>query len=114
MTPTATTDDVTSLLAWIVERLRTEYAPQKIILFGSYAYGTPQPDSDIDLLIIKETGDRFLDRWVRVRHLLSDSERTIPLEPLIMTPQEVTQRLARGDQFLAEILEKGRILYAAA
>ncbi len=60
MTPTATTDDVAPLLAWMAEWLRTEYAPQKIILFGSYAYGTPQPDSDIDLLIIKETGVGFL------------------------------------------------------
>jgi predicted nucleotidyltransferase len=114
MTTTAITDDVTTLLAWIVERLRVDYAPQKIILFGSYAYGTPRHDSDIDLLIIKETGDRFLDRWVRVRYVLSDPKRTIPLEPLIMTPQEVMQRLERGDQFLAEILEKGKVLYAAA
>jgi predicted nucleotidyltransferase len=114
MTTTATTDDVATLLAWIVDRLRVEYAPQKIILFGSHAYGTPQHDSDIDLLIIKETGERFLDRWVRVRHLLSDPKRTIPLEPLIMTPQEVRQRLERGDQFLAEIVEKGKVLYATA
>ena len=55
MTTAATTDDVATLLAWIVQRLHTDYAPQKIILFGSYAYGTRQHDSDIDLLIIKET-----------------------------------------------------------
>lgn len=114
MTTTATTDDVATLLAWIVERLRVDYAPQKIILFGSYAYGTPHDDSDVDLLIIKETKDRFLDRWVDVQRILSNSRRYVPLETLIMTPQEVTQRLERGDQFLAEILEKGTVLYAAA
>ncbi len=114
MTSTAITGDIAPLLAWIVERLRTEYAPQKIILFGSYAYGTPQHDSDIDLLIIKETRDRFLDRWVDVQRILLNSQRYVPLETLIMTPQEVTHRLKRGDQFLAEILEKGRALYAAA
>jgi len=114
MTTTATTDDVATLLAWIVERLRVDYAPQKIILFGSYAYGTPQHDSDIDLLIIKETADRVLDRWIDVQRILSDPRRYVPLETLIMTPQEVMQRLERGDQFLEEILDKGRVLYAAA
>ena len=97
----------------ILEKLRTSYAPQKVILFGSYAYGTPQPDSDIDLLIIKETSERFIDRWVTVRRILSDPERTVPLETLVLTPQEVERRLAIGDQFLAEILDKGEVLYAA-
>ncbi len=59
----------------ILEKLLTSYAPQKVILFGSYAYGTPRQDSDIDLLIIKETSERFIDRWVTVRRILSDPER---------------------------------------
>ena len=82
MTTTATTDDVTMLLAWVVERLRVDYAPQQIILFGSYAYGTPHDDSDIDLMIIKETRDRFLDRWVDVQRILSHSQRYVFLETL--------------------------------
>jgi len=101
------------LIQDILEKLLTSYAPQKVILFGSYAYGTPRPDSDIDLLIIKETSERFIDRWVTVRRILSDPERTVPLETLVLTLQEVERRLAIGDQFLAEILEKGEVLYAA-
>jgi predicted nucleotidyltransferase len=97
----------------IVEKLVSGYAPQKVILFGSYAYGDPTPDSDIDLLIIKETAERFIDRWVAVRHILSDPKRMVPLETLVLTPQEVSRRLAIGDQFLAEIMEKGEVLYAA-
>jgi len=97
----------------IVEKLVSEYAPQKVILFGSYAYGDPTPDSDIDLLIIKETPERFIDRWVTVRRILSDPKRMVPLETLVLTPQEVSRRLAIGDQFLAEIMEKGEVLYAA-
>jgi uncharacterized protein len=97
----------------ILEKLLTSYTPHKVILFGSYAYGTPWPDSDIDLLIIKETSERFLDRWVTVRRILSDPKRTVPLETLVLTPQEVERRLAIGDQFLAEILAKGEVLYAA-
>jgi predicted nucleotidyltransferase len=97
----------------ILEKLLAGYAPQKVILFGSYAYGNPRPDSDIDLLIIKDTSERFIDRWVTVRRILSDPQRKAPLETLVLTPQEVSGRLAVGDQFLAEILEKGEVLYAA-
>jgi len=97
----------------ILEKLMTGYAPQKVILFGSYAYGDPTPDSDIDLLIIKETPERFIDRWVTVRRILSDPKRMVPLETLVLTPQEVSKRLTVGDQFLAEIMEKGEVLYAA-
>jgi len=101
------------LIQDILEKLLTSYPPQKVILFGSYAYGTPRQDSDIDLLIIKETSERFIDRWVTVRRILSNPKRTVPLETLVLTPQEVERRLAIGDQFLAEILEKGEVLYAA-
>jgi predicted nucleotidyltransferase len=69
--------------------------------------------SDIDLLVTKETSERFIDRWVTVRRILSDPERKLPLEVLVLTPQEVSNRLDIGDQFINEILEKGRVLYAA-
>ena len=68
----------------ILDKLLTGYAPQKVILFGSYAYGDPTPDSDIDLLIIKETPERFIDRWVTVRRILSDPKRMVPLETLVL------------------------------
>ncbi len=108
-----TPQKVEEIIQDILEKLLTGYAPQKVILFGSYAYGTPRPDSDIDLLIIKETSERFIDRWVTVRRLLSDPRRTIPIETIVLTPQEVSERLEIGDQFLAEILGKGEVLYAA-
>lgn len=105
--------EVPEIIQDILEKLLTGYAPQKVILFGSYAYGDPTPDSDIDLLIIKETPERFIDRWVTVRRILSDPKRMVPLETLVLTPQEVSKRLTVGDQFLAEIMEKGEVLYAA-
>lgn len=101
------------LIQNILKKLIADYAPQKVILFGSYAYGDPRPDSDIDLLIIKDTSDRLIDRWVEVRRVLSDPGRKFPLETLVLTPQEVSGRLAAGDQFVAEIMEKGKVLYAA-
>ena len=97
----------------MVKKLKDNYTPKKIILFGSYAYGNPKSNSDIDLLIIKETSERFIDRWSSVRRILTDPKRTIALEALVLTPQELSERLAKGDQFLAEILKKGEVLYAA-
>lgn len=97
----------------IVKQVVAAYQPDRIILFGSYAYGKPSADSDLDLLIIKKTAERFIDRWTSVRKIVSDPERSIPFEPLILTPRELEERLARGDQFIEEIITKGEVLYAA-
>jgi len=105
--------EIQALAQDLVRKLRMSYNPQKVILYGSHAYGRPDETSDLDLLIIKETSERFIDRWVTVRKILSDSTRTIPLEILVFTPSEISGRLASGDQFVAEILQKGQVLYAA-
>ena len=97
----------------IVRRVVDVCQPEKIILFGSYAYGEPDADSDLDLLIIKKTSERFIDRWVNVRQIVSDPKRSIPFEPIVLTPDEVKERLAIGDQFIEEILTKGEVLYAS-
>ena len=97
----------------IVRRIAEGYQPIKVILFGSYAYGDPTADSDIDLLIVKETSERLIDRWVAVRELIADPERRIPVEPIVVTPHELHQRLIRGDQFFQEIVTRGKLLYAA-
>ena len=95
----------------IVNKIKKEYQPDKIILFGSYAYGQPDGDSDIDLLIIKDTSDRLIDRQVAVTRIASDPKRLIPLEVIVLTPEEVRGRLEIGDQFLRKILNKGEVLY---
>ena len=97
----------------MVKKLVREYQPERVVLFGSYAYGTPNEESDIDLLIIKRTPETFIDRWTTVRRILSDPERRTPLETLVLTPDEITRRLDIGDQFIMEILEKGEVLYVA-
>ncbi len=103
--------EIETLIQGLLQKLLAQYQPQKVILYGSYAYGNPRPNSDIDLLIIKETSDRFIDRWTTVLHILSDPKRRVPIEPLVLTPQEVERRLHKGDQFVAEILRRGRLLY---
>lgn len=102
----------TTLIAEMTERIVADYQPQKIILFGSYAHGVPQNYSDVDLLIIKETQEKPLDREVAVGRLLSAPTRSVPCEPLVLTPAELAWRLKIGDQFIKHILDQGRVLYS--
>ncbi len=99
-------------LQGIVRRLVESYQPQRIILFGSLAYGEPDEDSDIDLLVIKDTTESPLERRVRVRQLAADPQRRIPFSPLVLTPDELAQRLSLGDVFYHEIVRRGQVLYA--
>lgn len=101
------------LIDEIVGKIVKEYRPERIILFGSYAYGTPNQDSDIDLLIIKETEDRPIDRRVAVSKIISDPKLRTPIESLVLTPEEIKTRQEIGDQFIKEILTRGELLYAA-
>lgn len=100
------------ILNAIITTLSIHYQPDKVILFGSYAYGRPHPDSDLDLLIVKESSERPLDRRMAVRQLLRQTNFQIPLTLIVLTPTEVDKRVKMGDQFLHEILSKGKVLYA--
>lgn len=99
------------LLSEIAERIVREYQPEKIILFGSYAYGRPDEESDIDLLIVKETEASPFDRRVAVRRIV-DLRVPIAFAPIVVTPRELAERLEMGDSFFEEILQRGKILYA--
>lgn len=102
---------VQKLISELVEKIVSSYKPSKIILFGSYAYGKRDKDSDIDLFIIKGTKERPIDRRVRVRRIISDRTRRIPFEPIVITTKELDERIKIGDQFIDEILTKGEVLY---
>src|SRR5215831_617030 len=93
----------------IVQRLITELHPHKIILFGSYVYGIPTADSDVDLLVIVDTQAQPVDRYLRVSRLLRP--RPFPLDLLVKTPEEIVQALDRDDTFMREIMTRGRVLY---
>ena len=95
----------------LTQRIVRSYAPERIVLFGSYAYGTPDEDSDVDLLIVKDTPEPPLERRVAVRRLLRDATRTTPIEVLVMTPEELRERVDIGDQFFKAIVERGEVLY---
>jgi predicted nucleotidyltransferase len=97
----------------IVKRIADEYRPPKVIHCGSHVWGQPTDDSDIDLLIVQETAERFIERWVTVRALIADPARRVPVEPIVVTPEELDRRLACGDQFFRRILAQGKLVHAA-
>jgi predicted nucleotidyltransferase len=104
-------EEIRSAIQRILLKLIAGYTPQKVILFGSQAYGAPDRDSDIDLLIIKETAGRFIDRWVEVQRILAGTHRGLAVDTFVLTPLELENRLAIGDQFMSEILKNGEVLY---
>ncbi|MFH1048466.1 MAG: nucleotidyltransferase domain-containing protein [Patescibacteria group bacterium] len=92
----------------ITDQIVKKYKPEKIILFGSFAYGKPKPSSDIDLLIIKNSGKIKVER---IKEVLMKVESEIPLEPLVYTPKEIQERLDLGDFFFQNVFRKGKLLY---
>ena len=87
-----------------------KFNPDRVILFGSYAYGIPTPDSDVDFLIIMPTRDQF-GQAVRIAETI---DRGFLLDLLVRTPHVLEQRLRWGDGFLREIMGRGKVLYEKA
>ncbi|MFQ5859582.1 MAG: nucleotidyltransferase domain-containing protein [Anaerolineae bacterium] len=88
----------------IVERFR----PQRIVLFGSYAYGQPRPESDVDLLVVLDTSLKETEQAVRICLAI---EYHFGLDLIVRTPVTLEQRLALGDPFLREVVSKGKVMY---
>lgn len=93
------------------QRLSEEFSPHKVILFGSYAYGQPTSDSDVDLLVITPFEGNWVAKAVEIQLKI---RAPFPLDLLVRTPGKVLERLAMGDGFMREILTEGKVLYEAA
>lgn len=109
VTPIGSKQPVAVSLPMVVSRIVEALDPEKIILFGSYAYGSPTPDSDVDLLVIWDTPLVRGERYLAVSRLIRP--RPFPVDILVRTPDEVGQALARGNTFMREATKRGQILY---
>jgi predicted nucleotidyltransferase len=83
------------------------FHPEKIILFGSYAYGTPHADSDVDILVVMPARNE-IDQSIQIRWALP---APFPMDLLVRTPRKLQWRLKEGDWFLREIMGQGEVLY---
>jgi len=91
-------------------RIGSEFKAEKVILFGSYAYGTPSPDSDVDLLVVM----RFRGKGVwKSLEILDRLQPRFGVDLLVRTPQQIRQRLKWNDFFIKEIMERGQVIYEA-
>ena len=106
--------DINQIISTIEETLKNE-GVEKVILFGSYAYGIPTDDSDIDILAIKNIPEsETRDFRLRLKKILwaKFGRLNITFDILVDNEERIKKRISIGDLFYQEIYSKGRILYA--
>jgi predicted nucleotidyltransferase len=99
-------DQIHDLVRQIVERFR----PQKVILFGSYSDGTPDQDSDVDLLVVMDTDEPPLHAAARIAAVI---EHPFPIDVLVFRPSDFKESLERKSAFATAVMTKGTVLYEA-
>ncbi len=90
-----------------VRRIVGRFHPDKVILFGSYAYGRPTQESDVDLMVIMPARNE-LDQAVQI---CEEFDQDFNLDLIVRTPKRVEQRLRWGDWFLRDVVYRGKVLY---
>lgn len=92
----------------LISRIASQFQPKRIILFGSYAYGKPRPESDVDILVVMDTSLRETQQALEIRQHV---QPLFGVDILVYTPSRLEQRLKLGDSFLEEITERGLVMY---
>ena len=95
----------------VVQQIASHFHPNRIILFGSFAYGNPRPESDVDLLVVMDTSMGEARQGVEI---LKGITYRFGLDLLVYTPQRLAQRLEWGDPFVREIVTHGKVLYESS
>ena len=98
-----------SAIKRFARRIAEQFQPEKIILFGSYAYGEPNADSDVDLLVVMPARNQ-IDQAIKIRRAL---KAAFPMDLIVRTPKKLNERLDRGVLFTTHIVSNGKVLYEA-
>jgi predicted nucleotidyltransferase len=96
-----------SAIRRFAHRVAERFDPEKIVLFGSFAYGTPHEYSDVDLLVVMRASNE-INQAIRITLAF---DREFPLDLIVRTPERLRHRLAEGDCFLSDILGQGIVVY---
>ena len=91
------------------ERIAKEFDPEKIILFGSYAYGTPKEYSDIDLLVIMPFEGNSFDQATII---LESARPGYYVDVIVRSPDDATRRYREFDPLIRDAFDRGTVLYA--
>lgn len=89
-------------------RIGHEFHAQRVVLFGSHARGTPTPDSDVDLLVVMPFEGK---PWKAAAEIRNRVRPGFPLDLIVRTPQQVRERLSRGDTYLETLMREGKVLH---
>lgn len=92
----------------VTSRIAREFNPERIVLFGSHAYGAAHGGSDVDLLVIMKFKGSGISKAIEI---LRKVQPAIPVELIVRTPEDIDRRIKHNDYFLREIIEKGVALY---
>jgi len=102
------TNSIQKELQVFIGEIVNQFNPERIILFGSHAYGNAKPDSDIDLLVVMDFEGRPHQKAFEMRRKI---KRSFPLDLLVRRPGDIADRIRKGDFFIKEIIHKGKVLY---
>ena len=94
---------------WAV-RIAGAFRPERIILFGSTAYGEPKNGSDVDLLVVMPHAGSAIQKAAEIRLALPSD---VAVDVLVRTPAQIRARLRMNDYFIRDVMTKGRVLYEA-
>src|SRR6202165_4749119 len=95
------------LIRRFARQVAERFDPDKIVLFGSYAYGAPHADSDVDILVVMPARNQ-LDMAFKIYWTI---QPPFPLDIIVRTPKQMKWRLEEGESFLTEVMSKGKVLY---
>jgi predicted nucleotidyltransferase len=99
-----------SVIRRYADQVSARFHPDKIILFGSHAYGVPHADSDVDILVVMPARNE-IDQAVRIDRVI---DPPFPVDLIVCSPRNIAWRLQEGDSFLGEIMTRGKVLYEKA
>jgi predicted nucleotidyltransferase len=93
------------------DTIARDFKPRRIVVFGSYAYGQPSADSDVDVMVVMPVPkNRHVRPSLEIRRRIPAG---FPVDILVRAPEEVTRRLRWGDSFITEVMTRGKVMYEA-
>jgi predicted nucleotidyltransferase len=95
-------------IADLGEKIAREFQPERIVLFGSYAYGKPQPDSDVDLLVVLAFDGKGFRKSLEILNRVNPD---FSVDIVARRPQDTARRYEEGDPLIRAALDRGKVLY---
>jgi len=102
-------DVIDALLREIVSKIAEHFHPDKVILFGSRAWGEPTKESDLDILVVMDIDGSPIRKAAEISRIARP--RFLPIYIIVRTSDEIERRIKIGDPFIRRIIDKGKVLY---